>query len=52
MLKYLPSNAGEAFTSVHTTPDLLTPTTGLWVFLARVVVPLLATAVVLRRRAT
>jgi ABC-2 type transport system permease protein len=52
VLKYLPSNAGEAFTSVHTTPDLLTPTTGLWVFLAWVVVPLLAAAVVLRRRAT
>lgn len=52
VLKYLPSNAGEAFTSVHTSPDLLSPTAGMWVFLAWVVVPLLAAAVVLRRRAT
>lgn len=52
VLKYLPSNAGEAFTAVHTSPDLLTPTTGLWVFLAWIVLPLLAAAVVLRRRAT
>lgn len=51
LLKYLPSNAGDAFTSVHTSPELLAPTTGLLVFLLWVGIPLVAAAVVLRRRA-
>lgn len=51
ILRYLPSNAGEAFSKVASDADLLSPTAGLLVFTAWVVVPLAAAAIALRRRA-
>ena len=50
VLPYLPSNAGSAFTSVSSTPDLLGVGTGAAVFAAWVVVPLALAAVRLVRR--
>jgi ABC-2 type transport system permease protein len=50
VLKYLPSNASDAFTRVAPGPELLTAGTGAAVFAAWVIVPLIAAAVVLRRR--
>jgi ABC-2 type transport system permease protein len=48
--KYLPSNAGEAFTSVTRTKDLLSPTVGALVFAAWVIALLVAAGVALQRR--
>lgn len=48
--KYLPSNAGESFTSVTAAGDLLSPTAGFLVFTVWVIGLLTAAAVVLRRR--
>ncbi|GHH27794.1 ABC transporter permease [Lentzea cavernae] len=50
VLKFLPSSAAEAFTSVAPGPGLLTASSGAAVFAAWVVVPLLVAAVLLRRR--
>ena len=50
VLKYLPSNAGTAITSMNQSPDLLGPGAGLAVFLAWIVVPLALAAVTLKRR--
>lgn len=50
VLPYLPSNAGTAFTSVHHVAGSLGTGAGTAVFLAWVVVPLAAAAVLLRRR--
>ncbi|MFF5220760.1 ABC transporter permease subunit [Micromonospora sp. NPDC000212] len=47
---YLPSNAGQAFTSISANPDLLSPGAGLAVFLGWLVVLIGAAAVLLRRR--
>ncbi|ANZ41680.1 hypothetical protein BBK82_42765 [Lentzea guizhouensis] len=49
-LRFLPSTAAEAFTSVVPAPGLLTASAGAAVFAAWAVVPLLAAAVLLRRR--
>ena len=51
VLLYLPSNAGTAFTSVTAVPEMLSPAAGAVVFAAWVLLPLLAAAVVLKRRA-
>ena len=51
LLPYLPSNAASAFTSVTPGPELLSSGAGAAVLTAWVVVPLLAAAVALRRRA-
>jgi ABC-type transport system involved in multi-copper enzyme maturation permease subunit len=50
VLKYLPSNAGSAFTSVTPPHGMLSPTAGLLVFLAWIVVPLVAAAIAIKRR--
>jgi ABC-2 type transport system permease protein len=50
VLKYLPSNAGSAFTSVTPPHGMLSPTAGLLVFLAWIVVPLAAAAIAIKRR--
>lgn len=50
VLKYLPSRAAEAFTTVVPVPHSLSPAAGAAVFVAWVVVPLIAAAVLLRRR--
>jgi ABC-2 type transport system permease protein len=50
VLKFLPSNASDAFTSVSPAPNLLGSAAGAAVFAAWVVVPLVAAAVLLRRR--
>lgn len=50
VLKYLPSNAGDAFTSVHHTAGTLSTGTGIAVFLAWVIVPIAVAAVLLKRR--
>ena len=50
VLKFLPSNASDAFTRVSPGPELLAANTGAVVFAAWVIVPLVAAAVVLRRR--
>lgn len=47
---YLPANAGSAFSSVVETDGLLSVVSGTGVFLAWVLVPLAAAAVVLKRR--
>ncbi|PRY44733.1 ABC transporter permease subunit [Umezawaea tangerina] len=49
-LKYLPSRAAEAFTTVVPAPGLLTASTGVAVFAVWVVVPLILAAVLLHRR--
>ncbi|GGM87560.1 ABC transporter permease [Lentzea pudingi] len=49
-VKFLPSSAAEAFTQVAPAPGLLGAPAGAAVFSAWVVVPLLAAAVLLRRR--
>jgi len=48
--RYLPSNAGDAFTSSVAKPDTLSPWAGLPVLVAWVLVALAAAAVSLRRR--
>jgi ABC-2 type transport system permease protein len=48
--KYLPSNAGEAITRVHTDPAALAPWTGFGLFCAYALVVLVAAAISLRRR--
>jgi len=50
VLVYLPSNAASSFTSVAPGPEVLSTTTGVAVFAAWVVVPLLLAAVTLKRR--
>ena len=50
VLPYLPSNAGDAFTSVTPTPDLPPAGEGALVFAAWVLVPLAVAAVQLARR--
>ena len=50
LLPYLPNYAGSAVTTVRPQDDLLSATGGAFVLLAWAVVPLLAAAVVLRRR--
>lgn len=50
VLKYLPSNAGMAFTSVSPSDTLLSPGAGAAVFVAWVVVAVVGAAVVLKRR--
>lgn len=50
VLKYLPSNAGQAFTSVTPAETLLSPAGGAVVFVGWVVLAVLAAAVALRRR--
>ncbi|MEV7045097.1 ABC transporter permease [Amycolatopsis sp. NPDC051061] len=50
VLKFLPSNASDAFTSISPAANLLGAGGGAAVFAAWVVVPLLAAAVLLRRR--
>jgi len=50
--RYLPSSAGDAFTSSVAKPDTLSPWTGLAVLVAWVLVALAAAAVSLRRRDT
>jgi ABC-2 type transport system permease protein len=50
VLKFLPSNASDAFTTVAPRPELLGAPAGAVVFAAWVIVPLLAAAVLLRRR--
>ena len=47
---YLPSNAGQAFMSISSSPDLLSPGAGLAVFVGWLVVLVGAAAVLLRRR--
>lgn len=51
VLKFLPSNASDAFVSVAPGPGLLGAAAGVAVFAGWVVVPLIAGAVLLRRRA-
>ena len=50
VLVYLPSNAASSFTSVAPGPEVLATGTGVAVFAAWVVVPMLAAAVALKRR--
>jgi ABC-2 type transport system permease protein len=50
ILRYLPSNAGQALTSLERSPDLLAPSTGAFVLLGWVVVPLVVAAFVIRHR--
>lgn len=50
VLKYLPSNAGSAFTSVVESGDALSPLVGGLVFLGWVVVSVAGAAIVLKRR--
>ncbi len=50
LLPYLPNNAGSAVTTVRPLDDLLSPTGGALVLLAWALIPLLAAALVLRRR--
>jgi ABC-type transport system involved in multi-copper enzyme maturation permease subunit len=50
VLKFLPSNASDAFTAITPPANLLSAGAGAAVFAVWVVVPLLAAAVVLRRR--
>lgn len=50
VLKYLPSNAGMAFTSVSPGDTLLSPSAGMAVFAAWVVVAVAGAAVALKRR--
>jgi ABC-2 type transport system permease protein len=50
VVPYLPSNAGQAFTSSIRTQDTLAPWSGLAVFAAWVIATLAVAAVVLRRR--
>ncbi|WP_410617430.1 hypothetical protein [Amycolatopsis sp. lyj-109] len=50
VLKFLPSNASDAFTSVVARDNLLTSGAGAAVFAAWVLVPLIAAAVLLRKR--
>jgi ABC-2 type transport system permease protein len=50
LLPYLPNYAGSALTTVRHQPDLLSPTGGALVLAAWALVPLVAAAVVLRRR--
>ncbi len=50
VLKYLPSNAGAAFTNLADSADRLTPGQGSWVFTAWIVVALAGAAVALVRR--
>jgi ABC-type transport system involved in multi-copper enzyme maturation permease subunit len=50
VLKYLPGNAADSVTAIHQDPTMLSPTAGAIVFAAWVVVPLVAAAVLLRRR--
>jgi uncharacterized protein YjeT (DUF2065 family) len=50
VLKFLPSNAGDAFAAITPAPNLLGAGAGAAVFAAWVVVPLLAAALLLRRR--
>ena len=51
VLLYLPSNAGTSFTSVTPVPEMLGPAAGAAVFAAWVLLPLLAAAALLKRRA-
>jgi ABC-type transport system involved in multi-copper enzyme maturation permease subunit len=48
--KYLPSNAGEAVTAVHTDPATLSPWVGFLVFCCYLAAALIAAAVLVRRR--
>lgn len=48
--KYLPSNAGEAVTSVKVDPTMLTPWTGFLVFCCYLAAALIIAAVLVRRR--
>jgi ABC-2 type transport system permease protein len=50
VLRYLPSNAGQALTSLQPSPDLLAPSTGALVLVGWVVIPLIVAAVALRLR--
>jgi ABC-type transport system involved in multi-copper enzyme maturation permease subunit len=50
VLKFLPSNASDAFTTVAPRPELLSAGGGAVVFAAWVIVPLTVAAVLLRRR--
>jgi ABC-type transport system involved in multi-copper enzyme maturation permease subunit len=50
VLKYLPGNASGSVTAITPDPTMLSPTAGAIVFAAWVVVPLVAAAVLLRRR--
>ncbi len=50
VVKYLPTQASSSFTSVTTVPGQLSPTAGALVFAAWIIVPLVAAAVLLRRR--
>lgn len=50
VLKYLPSISGSAFASVTPPYGMLSPTAGLLVFLAWIVVPLAAAAIAIKRR--
>ncbi len=50
VLKYLPSNAADSFTSVTATDGMLSATAGAWVFAGWVVLALAAAAVALKRR--
>lgn len=49
-LKYLPSNAGNAFTTIGSTDSLLSPTMGMLVLVGWVAVFLASAAVLLKRR--
>lgn len=50
VLKYLPSNAGQAFTSVTPDPSLLSPGTGMAVFAGWVALAVVVSAVAMARR--
>jgi ABC-2 type transport system permease protein len=50
LLPYLPNNAGSAVTTIRAQDGLLSPTGGAFVLLAWAALPLLAAALVLRRR--
>lgn len=50
VVKYLPTGASGSFTSVATGPGQLSSTAGALVFAAWIIVPLIAAAVLLRRR--